>query len=824
MEEGDDSADKKKEKYIFDVDPETGICCVHDINPPLTYPGITIFDNIIITLPHLGDLKSLERSIKPGLTNELLLDKSMFTIQNNWNTTIKEIYDKRVKRQLKWCDVTIDINNPRLLILTEGSSYHHKATKETKNNTGYWMIGLPSIYKGGNLRCYLNQIDNQPPTICNEFDYFAFLSGMNVDIEEIKSGTRIYLIYTIYSCTEVIPSAEKFSNTIQKVEETLLLITDNLYPLTSLDLWPSRRYENQLNFSRSEFSLISTILEANKKLIGTPHEIEMWMFGMTANEPITQYFLENSILKWDAKCLRTHNDMLTYFFLHKVTMAGSTIALIKKSHALDELCGISNQECFYSYICSSKNVSLKEKIAFSKNQTSCSEDMKFFLYRLLYDTKLFLQTIHEISPSIKIMKRFFSIFCKNKKSDDEKLNFIDYDENLLQITRFGEFNLLVDIFDDKWDRYNEYINNKQKNVIQLPNGVLIKCKLNHKDSQYAQSIFCDVKGIYFHPDINLLVKSFNDSLKETYRDKFTLSDFISILDPAYISYFDIEEFILMINDFSTDSIKNASRITELICEERWNSLSIGILRIYDNVDIRNTKDSIELNLLTMTLMLYSKIDEFSKSIAPLFLSSLIKKYTHLTAERYIKPMKPRHIFDFFNLFCLSDSYDLAELAKPLKILKTICCIDLDSIDNYGIDEVELWEHKKYFLKARLDELVEKASQYNSTLAPIEPTLMGKMTLTNPEIWIHKNIDYRYYSVKFLPDDVIEILPSKDFHAVLQKQKYELQIDELKQKFPFLFLAKRVNPPKKEDEEEPNNKAMKTNSASAPSEPKTAPSQ
>ena len=421
------------------------------------------------------------------------------------------------------------------------------------------------------------------------------------------------------------------------------------------------------------------------------------------------------------------------------------------------------------------------------------------ILRFLIDSKKF----------IKVLERFYTkdphflqtIVDIGGVHYDKSVEFtmMDYDETILILdyTCFEAQQRYISNSDSRWDKFKHYVDSKLPTMMQLPNGIIVEFNLKYMNAtSRKQYIFYKFKRVFYHPDYEFIRTALNNMAKKLYsKNNFSLRCFVEcVRDYRVIEYFDISSLIMLIYYFDT-SLHDLKQISRLICQKYWTTLSTGITKIMENICVVELMEFLEY-------LLFTKI-KFKQFVASKFFNVLIKK---------LKESPQNSISGypiFFRLCCYSNSFELAECAKNIGYLSRISY----NIENNGVKEVELtskWH--KYFVKARLDELIEQSKEYVTDLPYIEhnESVLGKHDFRSKigtTRWVNRNINKKYYNVEYLNTCEINVTKTKEFEICINKEKIVSEIDNLKAKYPYLYIGKRVMPPSKK---EPNHKENKIN--------------
>ncbi|MCC5849989.1 MAG: 2OG-Fe(II) oxygenase [Verrucomicrobia bacterium] len=136
---------------------------------------------------------------------------SAFTLSGNgWNQALKEVLDQ-VRNDLGCGDAVVEAELYKLLVYAEDGHFKaHRDTEKAGGMFGTLVITLPSAHTGGNLR--IRHADQEVcldlcPLESAEIRFAAFFADCEHEVEPIKDGNRICLVYNLLRKKGEMPSA-----------------------------------------------------------------------------------------------------------------------------------------------------------------------------------------------------------------------------------------------------------------------------------------------------------------------------------------------------------------------------------------------------------------------------------------------------------------------------------------------------------------------------------------------------------------------------------------------------------------------------------------
>lgn len=136
---------------------------------------------------------------------------SAFTLTGKgWKLALKDVVDQ-VRDDLGCGKVTVEAELYKLLVYAEGGHFQaHRDTEKTEGMFGTLVITLPSVHTGGTLR--IRHADQEIaldlcPIESAEIRFAAFYADCEHEVEPVKEGNRICLVYNLLRKQGDIPSS-----------------------------------------------------------------------------------------------------------------------------------------------------------------------------------------------------------------------------------------------------------------------------------------------------------------------------------------------------------------------------------------------------------------------------------------------------------------------------------------------------------------------------------------------------------------------------------------------------------------------------------------
>lgn len=140
-----------------------------------------------------------------------------------WKNLMQKIL-KNVKKDLGLNDVDITAELYKLLIYEKGDFFlKHKDTEKEKDMFGTLVIGMPSIYNGGELVISFDGTQSIADFSkkSSQLNYSAFYADCDHEIKPIVSGYRVCLVYNLIQKSDHQISANTATTYIDKFEKIL---------------------------------------------------------------------------------------------------------------------------------------------------------------------------------------------------------------------------------------------------------------------------------------------------------------------------------------------------------------------------------------------------------------------------------------------------------------------------------------------------------------------------------------------------------------------------------------------------------------------------
>ena len=197
--------------------------------PPI--PGIVVRQSNFTFPLCSSQVNALTKLSRLSAHGHYSIEASSISFANpKWQASLASLLE-RIALRMGFDSQKCAVKLRRLELFTAGSgSFEESASFKEENDLATLLIQLPSIFTGGSLLCH----SNEPPPlgIKQEFDFHqsgdasyeasfaAFDASLKYCLQEVKSGHRILLNYSIHS-------TENFSFAKQKrlVKETSLLLS-----------------------------------------------------------------------------------------------------------------------------------------------------------------------------------------------------------------------------------------------------------------------------------------------------------------------------------------------------------------------------------------------------------------------------------------------------------------------------------------------------------------------------------------------------------------------------------------------------------------------
>ena len=766
---------------------DAGVTCGFGVLDQTVHPGLVI-GNTTVFLPFPSDLELLlqgiDRDGQLGDSSVFVLNNSQFKINNfKWNSSLMDLFNMFI-RNYRWGRLDIDFGNSRLLILPAGSSFHHKPIKPTQNHLGSLMIGLPSLYKGGKVICYEN--DSEHPTFTKEtsefyeFDYITYLSEMNLEIEPITSGIRIYLIYPLIlfqqspSYSSTLPSISLFSETSLIIENSMIRSLQNDTPLKL----NSKKIEELVD---RDYQLISLLLELNNKFIGTTNEIEIWIHPKEKGKYncykcVLQngkvQIVESPLIKFFPRTYKyteyyDSSDYDTAMYKEVRDCSGPIKGvIIKKSSVLNYMQQICKTKSIVEFMCSDTYYtndtiyqyinSLEEKKLFKLEYVNC----KPLFCRFLVDTDSFINIFERIFNNIDICIDMVNDFGGIFYDSSLKYNLLDYNESMLKISNSNQVLCLKSSTD--WNKYYQYFVSNLPVMMKLPNGVIVQYDLSLSTNGDEEILITKFNKVFFHPDFNIIQHSVNQKIRNKFTTLIPLYEFCSLVpNEKLIDYLEISHLITLVKPtyFYSNNIRTYG-LVNLINEKFWTTFQNELNNIVKELEFNN--------LMKFIFLLYASKDKFKQNVANGFIPMLIEKMK--TKDSYSLSKIAAY---FLGICCYTNSFEIAELAHKLDILSALSDINTKNSLMQKMEDLheDIEEWHKYFVKERLKSLINQVKELNTDFNQSNNTSL---------------LDSKKSRKTKVPS-------SKQYK---KKQELEKAIDKLKETYPYLHLGKRpVSSPK-----------------------------
>ena len=751
----------------------------------LCNPGLMI-GNDILSFPLLDWNQS--SLFKRGVHNEIILDKSKFSIQNkHWKDKVQEEYDLDIYN-LNCGPIEINFNDPKLLILPKGSSFQYKARNPSNDKAGMLMIGLPTKYTGGNVNCFDKDSKSlfkvSKPKHIYDYDYFGFLSELNFEIKEIKSGVRIFILYNLTNSLHL--PIRLNDDIIDRLPKILLENKDCItYPGEGNYTW----YKLQ-NISRTAVKLIKFFLLANEQY-NSSSKVEVWMTNGSLK------LIKCSLSFNTVHCEETKLVVDNY--------PKYTVIIIKQTEVLKFLWDNCSEDDYFSYINNHNDIPLKllyknllQIIPEMDNPLTCEQ----IYVRFLKDTQMFLNILKVLDIQSDDRHDFVSFMEKyGGISYDASLeyNSIQYSFYHKIFCNLNEEKLLIFKSDPKWKRFCDCISNPHPTMLELPNGILVLCDLTFSVMNKQECIKYRVKRVFYHPEFL--------KIQQTILDVITPLELpIGSLDRLFSKYEWIANsdvtFSLSWEDFSNSDIM---AFTTFACEKYWEKYSPQLKKILVTQDFPI--------IMKILFDLYTAGDEYQHLCAnecfPILIKNIedknqIENFNSKPIEDYISNIAYLYILSHY-----SDSFELVDIAEEYELLNVIVSQNLPVTDEeiklstITIEDFEKWH--RIFVVRRRDELIEfiTKSETKERLEELHKesiefkkenkifTGLKSFRGEDKETWIKENINEKiqeYLSVNTGMIIVFEIDYQKRIETL---QKNEEDLTKLKEMYPFLYLGKRA---------------------------------